>query len=110
MTPEGLIGQRITVSRPSGTDRYGDSLPPTVHVVEDCVLAPAGSSEDTDRADQVTARMRVYAGLNADVLATDRVVLPDGTRWAVSGEPQCYRSPFVEDAGVCVINLERVTG
>ncbi|WP_134663996.1 hypothetical protein [Amycolatopsis sp. CFH S0078] len=110
MTPEGLIGQTITVSRPAGTNRYGDPLPPAEHPVTDCVLAPAGSTEDTDRADQVSSRVTVYTGLDADVTATDRVVLPDGTRWAVTGEPERYRSPFTTGAGVCVINLERVTG
>ncbi|SFO82472.1 hypothetical protein SAMN05421810_10180 [Amycolatopsis arida] len=111
MTPEGLIGHTVRVSRPAGTNRYGDPLPPTEHDIPGCVLAPAGSTEQTDRADQVTTRMTVYAGLDADVLATDRVVLPDGTRWAVIGEPQRYRSPFTPGAsGVCVINLERVTG
>lgn len=110
MTPEGLIGQRLTISRPAGTNRYGDPLPATEHSLDDCVLAPGGSSETTDRADQVTARMTVYTGLDADVVATDRVVLPDGSRWAVTGDPEHYRSPFAAGAGVCVINLERVTG
>jgi hypothetical protein len=110
VTPEGLIGQQLTVSRPAGTNRYGDPLPATEHSLDDCVLAPGGSSESTDRADQVTARMTVYAGLRADVLATDRVTLPDGTRWQVVGEPQRFLSPFTADYGVCVINLERMTG
>ncbi|AXB41296.1 hypothetical protein A4R43_01165 [Amycolatopsis albispora] len=100
----------MSVSRPAGTNRYGDPLPATEHTVDDCVLAPGGSSEITDRADQVTARMTVYAGLTADFEAVDRVTLPDGTRWQVAGAPQRYRSPFVPDSGVCVINLERVTG
>lgn len=110
MTPEGLIGQPLTVSRPGGENRYGDPLPATEHVIENCVFAPGGTSETTDRADQVTARMTVYTDLDADVTATDRGQAPDGTWWQVSGEPQRYRSPFAADAGVCVINLERVTG
>ncbi|PKW15930.1 hypothetical protein [Saccharopolyspora spinosa] len=110
MIPEGLAGQVLTVSRPAGTNRYGDPLPPTEHEIPGCVLAPGGSTEDTDSADQVTARMTVYTGPEADVLATDRIVLPDGTHWAVTGGPQRYLSPFVPGSGVCVINLERVTG
>lgn len=110
MTPDGLVGQVLTVSRPAGTNRYGDPLPPTGHEIPDCVLAPGGSTEDTDRADQVTTRLTVYTGPEADVAATDRIVLPDGTRWAVNGEPQRYRSPYAPGHGVCVIHLERVTG
>lgn len=110
MTPEGLIGQRLTITRPAGTNRYGDPLPGTEHSLDDCVLAPGGSSETTDRADQVTTQMTVYTGLTADVVATDRVTLPDGTRWQVVGTPAHYPSPFTADHGVCVINLERMTG
>ncbi|MFD6068618.1 MULTISPECIES: hypothetical protein [Amycolatopsis] len=110
MTPEGLIGQRLTISRPAGTNRYGDPLPGTEHPLDDCVLAPGGSSETTDRADQVSTQMTVYTGLHADVAATDRVTLPDGTRWQVVGTPARYPSPVTADHGVCVINLERMTG
>lgn len=110
MTPGGLIGQRLTIERPAGTNRYGDPLPATEHTIDDCVLAPAGSSETTDRQNQVTARTTAYAPPGADVRATDRVRLPDGTRWQVDGEPQRYRSPFATGSGLCVINLERVTG
>lgn len=110
MTPGGLVGEPFTVSRSAGATRYGDPLPAAEHVVPDCVFAPGASSETTDRADQVTARMTVYAGLYADVRATDKARLPDGTTWQVTGEPQRYKSPFVPDAGVCVIDLERVTG
>jgi hypothetical protein len=111
MTPESLIGQTITVQRPSGVDRYGDTLPTTQHTIDGCVLAPVSSAEVTDRADQVTTRMSVHVlNPDTDVVATDRVVLADGTRWAVVGDPDRFRSPFVANAGVCVIHLERVTG
>ncbi|MGW5741579.1 hypothetical protein [Amycolatopsis sp. NPDC003861] len=110
MTPEGLIGQQLTVSRSAGTNRYGDPLPAAEHPLEDCVVAPGGSSETTDREDRATTRMTVYTGLHADVLATDRVIFPDGTGWQVVGEPQRFPSPFTADYGVCVINLERITG
>lgn len=110
MTPESLIGQTITVQR-AGVDRYGDTLASTTHTIDGCVLAPVSSTETTTLEDQVTSRMTVHVlDPDADVHATDRVVLPDTTRWAVSGDPARYRSPFVADAGLCVINLERVTG
>lgn len=109
MTLVGLVTTTLTVSRPAGTNRYGDPLPATEHTVPGCVLAPGGSTETTDRADQITSHTTVYGEYDADVSATDRVVLPDGTRWQVNGDPQRYRSPFT-DGGLCVINLERVTG
>lgn len=111
MTPDTLIGQTITVQRAPGVDRYGDTLATVTHMIDGCVLAPVSSTENTDREDQVASRMTVHVlNPDADVLATDRVVLPDGTRWAVVGDPARYRSPFIADRGVCVINVERVTG
>lgn len=107
-----LTGQTITITvlRPSGVDRYGDTLPTTQHTVDGCVLAPVSSMETTDREDQVTSRIRLYVlDPDVDVLATDRVVLPDNTRWAVNGDPERYRSPFVGE-GLCAVNLERVSG
>ncbi|TDQ01249.1 hypothetical protein EV186_1021117 [Labedaea rhizosphaerae] len=105
----GLTGETVTVSRPGGTNRYGDPLPATEHQVTGCVIAPAGSDEQTDRQEQVTRRATVYADVDADVGATDRLVLADGTRWQVIGDPQRYRSPFAP-AGVCQVHIERVTG
>lgn len=105
----GLPGETVTVSRPGGTNRYGDPLSATDHQLTGCVVAPAGSDEQTDRADQVTTRLVVYADLDADVTAIDRLVRADGTRWQVVGEPDRYHSPFAPD-GVCEIHIERVTG
>ena len=105
----GLAGESVTVSRPGGTNRYGDPLPATEHQVTGCVIAPGGSDEQTESQDQVTRRATVYADLDADLTATDRLVLPDGTRWQVIGEPQRYRSPFAPQ-GVCQVQIERVTG
>ena len=36
----------------------------------------------------MTGRLTVCAPLDADVTATDRLVLPDGTRWQVDGDPE----------------------
>lgn len=105
----GIPGQTITVSRPGGTNRYGDPLPATEHTIPGCVVAPGSSEEHTDGADQVHALATVYAPIDADVTATDRLIMPDGTRWQVHGFPARYRSPFTA-GGVCVISIERVTG
>ena len=105
----GLDGETVTVSRPGGTNRYGDPLAATEHAVTGCVIAPAGSDEQTEGQDQVTRQATVYADLDADVTAVDRLVLADGTRWQVVGEPQRYRSPFAPQ-GVCQVKIERVTG
>lgn len=111
----GVVGQNITVSRPGGVDRYGDPLPATEHVIAGCVLAPVGSDEELAGADRVVTRMTVYAPIDSDVMAIDRVVLQDGTRWQVVGQPAQYRTPFAglvfsSADGVCVVNIEKVTG
>jgi hypothetical protein len=86
-----------------------------VHEVTGCVLAPGESTEDTTTGDQVTTRMTVYAPPDADITATDRVTLPDGTRWQIIGDPQRFRTPFAALIhspvdGVCMITIEKVTG
>ncbi len=89
----GISGQTITVQRPVGTNRYGDPLSATEHTVAGCVIAPGNSEEHTDRADQVRTVATVYAPIDADVTATDRVTLSDGTRWQVHGFPRPLPQP-----------------
>lgn len=103
------FSETVTVSRPSGTDRYGDPLPATEHSLVG-VFAPGSSGEATDREDQVTSLSAFYvADLNADVTAVDRLLRADGTRWQVAGDPERFSSPFVP-AGVCAVHMERITG
>lgn len=87
-------GITIVVERPSGTTEHGEPLPPTTHTVDDCGFAPGSSNEFLDARDTTETLARVFAPYGADVQTIDVVVLPDGTRWHVAGEPAPWRSPF----------------
>jgi hypothetical protein len=69
------------------------------------VIAPAGSEERTDPQDQAPRRATVYADLDADVAAVDRLIPVDGTRRQVLGEPLRYRSPYAP-AGSAQAHIE----
>ena len=103
--------------RPSGRARHGDEPKPDEAPLRDCVLAPPGTGpgqEDNDRASRVDADLVVYAPVDADVLATDRVRVPSGPYkgdWDVAGEPARYRSPYTSARrSGTVIALKRTGG
>lgn len=111
----GIAGQTLTVQRPGGTNRFGDPLPGTEFLSPGWLLAPAGTSEHTEGGEQVIDRLTAYGPVDADVTATDRIVLSDGSRWQIVGQPQRYRTPFAgvvfsSADGLCALTLERVTG
>lgn len=92
----------LTIRRPAGTDRYGDPLPATDHAEPGCIVAPtsgdsgsAVSSEHTDLRDTVITGRVVYAPINADIRATDEIVIPgEPGIWQVNGDAGPWRSPF----------------
>jgi hypothetical protein len=111
-----LAGARTVTVHRSGTspsrrtrDRVGDRLPATTHTVTGCVLAPAGSSEQTDRGVTVTTSGELYGPYDGDVRADD-VVEIDGQRWQALGDPDRWRDPFTGEEIGMRVRLQRVTG
>lgn len=87
----------VTVLRTGGRDAHGDPLPGSEHEVENCVPAPRQGSESDDRGETVIVGLTLYAPFDADILATDQIVIADPA-WAgtydVVGEPGRWQSPY----------------
>lgn len=102
-------GITVTVHRTT-TDRYGDTTDTSSHSLDGCGLASRSSAENTDRRDTVSTVRVLLAPPGADIVATDVVELPDGTRWDVTGDPVAPSSPFTGWTPGVAATLTRVTG
>lgn len=94
------------------TDRYGDRVLVSQHLIGPCAFAPRLTREVNDRSTQVTAEAELYAPDEADIEPSDEVTLEDGTTWEVDGRPENWGiSPWT--GGLIpgtVVPLTRVTG
>lgn len=97
-------GETVTVLRPAKVDNVGDPTgAPADHDIAGCAINWLSSSENTDRRETTTALVEVYCPAGADILATDRVRLPDGRVFRVDGAPASWHNPFTGwDAGIVV--------
>lgn len=102
-------GVTVTVLRPT-RDRYGDITGQSSHAIDGCGIAPRASTESTDRRDTVITGLTLMAPTGADLLATDLVQLPDGTRWEVDGDLSAPSSPFTGWSPGVHVALTRATG
>jgi hypothetical protein len=103
-------GISVTVYRVQ-YDRYGGAIAaPSTHTIDGCGITATSSSETLFKHDTVTATRHLLAPPGADLLATDEVGLPDGTRWQVDGDVRAPRSPFTGWTPGTVVPLSRSTG
>lgn len=88
-------GDTIEVLRDTPKDRYGDGGGFTLHHLEHNVVVKWGSSEglEEQRTGDVT-EVTLFCPNGADVLASDRIQLPDGDEYWVDGKPARPTSPF----------------
>jgi len=111
----GLIfGETVTVQRPTTTtNRYGDtvrSTTVTTHDVTHVAVAPAGQDEDPiNRTTGEVADFDLYCSPDADITATDRVVVRGGT-FEVIGPPAVWVSPYTGREPGLVVRVKRVIG
>lgn len=108
-------GVTVTIERPGGTDRYGNTLPGTSHIVEGCAVAPRSSEERTDGQATVITGRSLYAPAGADITAGDAVVLngapqDDDERWQVNGDPAEWVNPFTGWSPGTAVALTRAEG
>ena len=103
-------GVTVTVIRSAGRDRWGDLLPAIEHTIEGCVLYPRSSVELVDGRDTIITGTVLLAPLGADIRATDRVRLADGSEHDVRGTPGTWLSPLTGWAPGIQAVLEEVTG
>lgn len=102
-------GSTVTIRRSGGTDPFGDPLPGTEHQLHGVAVAPRTSNEDHTRGNAVVVGYELYAAYDADLRATDQVLLPgDPDPWEVEGEPGRWRDPFTNWAPGLHVALRRV--
>lgn len=109
------FGFALTVRRYGPSDKYGHRPPPVVHTVDNCVVAPAGSTESTGDQVMTVQQDTVYAPFSADIRPTDELVIPEGQpveagTYQVDGKPQKWRSPFTGVSYGTVVRLTRASG
>lgn len=95
--------ETITVLRPSGTDRFGNTLPGPTFDVPGCLFAPGASAEPGVAAEQVRTDATVYAPDGVDIRSTDRIQVR-GATFAVVGDVAHWVGHGT------VIELNRITG
>ena len=87
-------GATVTVERPGGLTRHGDRLPSTSHKVSGCAVYPNSTAEELSQRDTVVDNWTLLAPFDADITATDIVILPNGNRYEVDGAPGGFSSPY----------------
>ncbi|MGQ0774551.1 MAG: hypothetical protein ACT4NY_09060 [Pseudonocardiales bacterium] len=94
-----------TVIARGAPDRYGDPGPETRTHVQRCAIHPAGSTENTDRAQRTTAQAVLIGPVTTALtqLRPADAIEVDGTRWEVDGVPEVW-------TGHVKVHLHRVRG
>lgn len=105
----------VVVKRPAVKDRWGDRTGAgSEHLVSGCAVYPRGSGnaarEQLAARETITEGLVLLAPFGADIKATDEVVLPDGTRYHVDGEPGSWTSPYTGWTPGVEIVLKNVEG
>jgi hypothetical protein len=103
----------ITRIRPSTKVSRGSQIPDWENATEltigSCSMQPASTSLNTDgRVLGVSDGYTLYAPMNADIKAGDRIVY-NGEPYTINGEPRPWQSPFGEVEHL-VVNLMRYYG
>lgn len=106
-SPEIKAGSTLTVIRGARNLASGAWTETSRHDVTPVGVDPTGTSETTATGDQVTADVTVYAAFDADVQATDRVLIDGNTAelFDVQGDPQRWKNPRTGLSVGCVIQL-----
>ncbi|BAD58769.1 hypothetical protein [Nocardia farcinica] len=91
--PGGTI---LTVLRGAAHNWEGDPASPAVdeHQIGPCDLKWSTDSEDNSKGEQLMLSARVTAPHGADVLASDRIRLPDGREFVIDGQVRETPNPF----------------
>ena len=107
------INDSITRIRPGTKTSRGSDIPDwenaTELIIGSCSMQPASTSLDTSgRVLGVSDGYTLYAPLNADIKAGDRIMY-NNEYYEINGEPRAWKSPFGA-VGHLVVNLMRYYG
>lgn len=114
MTSSGFLphGFIITVERAGKYDGDGVPLAPDEpHTIGRCAADMTRTVEIIGGQIVITTTQQIICDdVDADVQPADTLVLPDATRWRVTGDIERLRSPLTGWAPGCVIPVERASG
>lgn len=98
----GADAQTITVLRRGGRDEFGDPIDEFDghHEIHNVLIDYETTTSDRDRREEYTIRGTLRMPVGSDVMATDRIELPDGSRAVVEGKPFVARLGFASGMAV----------
>ena len=111
-------GESITVLRRSGRDKHGDTSLDSSHQVhgvgifygDSSTLLPGANSSQVDGRHAVENNVTLFCRKGSDILASDKIELPDGSVLKVFGRPQPFSSPLSGWAPGVVVQLREIDG
>lgn len=105
-------GVTATVTRPAGSDRFGNPLPAQPpHTVAGCAPAPAGSTEQHHLEQTIEWDVDLLGPYDADFQPEDVVTLAgDDTRYHVHGVVKRWKNPMTGWEAGSVTRLKAATG
>lgn len=107
-------GDTVGVLRSQGRDKFGDVSLDLHHEIHGVGID--WSSTDTTNSGEVENRAAVvsnvvmYCPVGTDILASDRVELPDGDTYRVVGKPAPWKNPMTGWSAGVVVKLQRIEG
>lgn len=107
------FGATVTVVRASPRDRHGDPVGDDAsHDIPLCGIDWNASTSNTQFQDVEITDVDLYVPRAADVLASDKIELPDGTTFKVQGRPMWDQvHPMTgRDFGYKLVRLREVSG
>jgi hypothetical protein len=102
-------GETVKVHRRPARDRTGDGADYDFsHDIENVGIDWGASSEDDDRRETVLSSARLLCPAGSDVLASDRIELPDGDMYRVDGKVARVKNPFSGWEPGVIVNVKAV--
>jgi hypothetical protein len=101
-----VIERTVTGQDAYGNDVYGEAI----RVIRNCAISPGNSSEDIQGTASVSSDVILHVPTSTDVGNFDRVVLPDGNTYRITGVPKYWHSPFTGSTSMIEIPLQFVSG
>jgi len=107
------FGQTVTIVRVPARNRHGDPIGDDAsHTIESCGVDWNATASNTQFQDVQTTDVDLYVPRGADVVASDKVELSDGSTFRVVGRPMWDQvHPMTgEDFGYKLVRLREVSG
>jgi hypothetical protein len=101
-----VIERTVTGQDDYGNDVYSD----VTRVIRNCAILPGNTSEDIQGTSSVISDVILHVPLTTDVGSFDRVILPDGNTYQITGLPRSWQSPFTGSMSMIEVPLKFVSG